>query len=414
MLTAGRSLITRTLAKRVVLVALVASLALIGATRLTHVFSDRAHVNAERRDVVAPFPAIVIDQPPERYADYPAGAPLVRLSAMVPDGAGLARVEREIADLKRGLEVLHEHRASIAAQRAALQKRMSALVEGARANLVEQIAAREAEQRSLAAEMERRERDLLRSAQLAERSIVSDSGLDQIRALARQSEQNHIAAQRRLAAAQTRLRLLAEGHLIDEGGSDVGHTAHRIDELALRLIDLDRDIVRMDLALQTAHETALAERRLFEERNVVTFVSERAGRILSAPPAKGAAVPQGAVVLSSADCGAVFIDIVVSEEQGASFRRGQEAFFRLAGDNREWRGVIEEIAANGAAAELRPSFAPLRSERKTWSLARIAPESAFRDFARGFPDCGIGRSAVVKTSGSAFGQGLWAALRDVF
>lgn len=384
------------------------------ASRAIFVFADTAVVNAERREFIAPMAATVAAVETKPFENFKAGDVLMRLSTLVQERAALVGAEHAVTDAETGLKIRQEQKIALLAERARLTARFNELVAGAREGLEVQLAARESELQSLAADRERRNRDLERSTELASRRVVADTTLDQAQAVARQAQLAYTAAEKRLESIRIRLKLSERGLLVDENGSDVAYTSQRLDEVSLRLVDLDREIALTQNAVERARAKLVSEREIFEARNTVIFKAEKDGRTLPPVLTTGANAAMSSVVLTSVDCRHLFIDMTVAEEDGARFALGQSVTFRLSGASREWKGVVSELSASGSSAAAVPTFVPVRSPRKTWLLARITPEPAFIEEAASVPNCEIGRTAVVKTRNMGSLVTILAAVRDVF
>jgi multidrug resistance efflux pump len=384
------------------------------ASRAIFVFADTAVVNAERREFIAPMAATVAAVETKPFENFKAGDVLMRLSTLVQERAALVGAEHAVTDAETGLKIRQEQKIALLAERARLTARFNELVAGAREGLEVQLAARESELQSLAADRERRNRDLERSTELASRRVVADTTLDQAQAVARQAQLAYTAAEKRLESIRIRLKLSERGLLVDENGSDVAYTSQRLDEVSLRLVDLDREIALTQNAVERARAKLVSEREIFEARNTVTFKAEKDGRTLPPVLTTGANAAMSSVVLTSVDCRHLFIDMTVAEEDGARFALGQSVTFRLSGASREWKGVVRELSASGSSDAAVPTFVPVRSPRKTWLLARITPEPAFIEEAASVPNCEIGRTAVVKTRNMGSLVTILAAIRDVF
>ncbi len=383
------------------------------ASRVFFVFADVAVVNAEKREFIAPQAATVQTSFAKPFSDVADGAPLVRIAALVQDDAALLGAEQAVGVAQDTVAARRIQRAALLSEKGRLDERLVALLEAARASVAEQIAARESELVSLAAERERRGRDLERAVDLAGRRVVSDAVLDQTTVSSRKAQLDYDAAANRLTALKIKFRQIQAGLLVEEGTGDVAYTAQRLDEIALKLIDADRDLKQAELALAGALARRDAERAAFERKHVITFAAERAGRLLPPVVEPGTTVAAGGTVAVTAHCAGLFIDVIVPEEDGARFALGQSVSFRLIGSDKEWTGSVAELSANGNSAALRNTFVAPRTTRRTWLLARIAPEPAFVAKALQETDCAIGRTAVLKTRSTGSLSLVWAALRDV-
>lgn len=400
--------------KRSVLVLAFAAFLILIVSRVLFVFADAAVVNADKREFLAPEAAVVRESFVDPFADVKGGAPIVRIETLVQDASPLVAADQAVSAARDAVDARREQTAALLAERARLEGRLVALLEAARASVAERIAAREAELVGLAEERERRGRDLDRTQDLAGRRVVSEAALDQTAVASRKSRLDHEAAANRLTALRIQQRLIAAGLMVEEGTGDVAYTAQRLDEVALKLIDAEREARQAELALAGALTRREAERASFERRHAITFLADRDARILPPVAPVGRTIPAGGTVAVAADCAGLFMDVVVAEEDGARFALGQAVRFRLVGSEKEWTGTVAELSANGGSAALRPTFVAPRTSRRTWLLARIAPEAAFMREAALERDCAIGRTAVLKTRSSGLLAPFRAAFRDVF
>ncbi len=402
------------LLKRSILGLSFAAFLILVVSRLLFVFADAAVVNADKREFLAPEAAVVKASFVEPFTDVKGGAPIVRIETLVQDSSPLVAADQAVGVARDAVAARRAQTAALLAERTRLEERLVALLEAARASVAERIAAREAELVGLAEERERRGRDLERTQDLAGRRVVSDAALDQTTVASRKARLDHEAATNRLTALRIQQRQIEAGLMVEEATGDVAYTTQRLDEIALKLIEADREAKQAEWALAGALARRDAERAAFDRRNVITFLADRDARILPPVAPAGRTVPAGGTVAVAADCAGLFMDVVVAEEDGARFALGQPVRFRLVGSDREWTGTVAELSANGGSAALRPTFVAPRTTRRTWLLARIAPEPDFMREAAREPDCAIGWTAVLKTRSSDLFAPFRAALRDVF
>jgi multidrug resistance efflux pump len=122
----------------------------------------------------------------------------------------------------------------------------------------------------------------------------------------------------------------------------------RIDEIDLRLTELDRAIALAQAeADATAAELAAEERRMALIRSAVV-TAPQAGVVWKVGAADGERVAPGDPILETVDCNSGFVLAGIPQKRLSSIAVGSEAAFRLAGESTDRAGRVVSLSGDKA------------------------------------------------------------------
>lgn len=344
----------------------------------------------------------------------------------VASGETLLRVEADAADRSR-VEELRADAQSRAAELDAKDRQyreLSALRDGFAARerayhaalagwLDARIAEIAAERDTALATRDETGRRIARSRDLAGQGALAQANLDHDEAELARAEAAVAAAEARLAAARRERAALDEGVQMQ---GEASYSRSRIDEVTLRLTDLEADRERL-----AGEQVAIAARLASAEQDSArqeTFAPTAAARgvVWRASGAPGAAVLAGDEILQLLDCERRFIEVAVPERHFDAIRPGSSAWVQLRGSPDHFEARVAAVRGSGGkfsnpqlAAE-----APDIAEGQLRVLVALDPPAPAPILAGG-PDpvsaafCDVGRTAEVR-----FDRGFATGATQVF
>jgi multidrug resistance efflux pump len=256
----------------------------------------------------------------------------------------------------------------------------------------------------------RARREVERKARLAAAGFAAAADLDRARVeqdiAAREAE----AQERRIAALRAQAAGLRQGVLVDAGHSGAAYAAQRLDEVALRLVEIGRSIAATRaesgaLAVQLAEEERRSDR--LRRAELPAPASGTLWRVLAQP---GERLAPGDPVAEVVDCSAAFLLAALPQNQVARVRLGGAARVRLGGETLERRGAVQAILGEALAGQDHNLAALPSRPVGAVALVRIALEPAT---AGGGEACAVGRTARLllpdAAGGGLYRRGLAAA-----
>lgn len=273
------------------------------------------------------------------------------------------RLRAELAATTSRLTDLEALAADIARRAAAHREAVSAHLS---------LQAREANMARNAAEAraQRASREAGRSTELARAGVAATSQLDRTDAERAVARAQGDAAATRIQLLQQQAEAAARGVFTENGHIGTGYAEQRLDELALRRMELSRlaDVLRATLAA--------AERRVVEETARLALLSTATvtvpeGLALWRTRAlPGQRVAADETIAEVVDCRAPFLLAAIPQSQMSGLQPGTPVRLRLAGSRQEWRGQLTGFLPDSTSAD---SMAALPSRpREPSILAQVA------------------------------------------
>lgn len=287
-----------------------------------------------------------------------------RAGEVMVAGLAFARIENARADRGRLVDWRTE-RDRARDEAAALAGQMAALE-----RLAAEIRARGQDHRDFSAEhldaqlreiAELREAALARAqrtAQDAARAVELARAGHGTQAGRERAEAEREAARRETAALTTRMALLerqavaaGQGIFTELGHIGAGYAEQRLDEIALRRAELARLESFQQAALRRAEQRLQEEEAQYaweREATLVPPASQTVWRLRAQP---GQRVAPGEVLAELVDCRNIFLLAAVPQSALPSLPRGTSARLRLAGEQREWPGMVVGRLGEGVVRE---------------------------------------------------------------
>lgn len=359
--------------------------------------SHSAVVNAPVVAVHSPFEGRLVSRPHQPGEAISPGDTILSLVASRGSRTEIARLDAEVARLRREKQTLVSEMESLQALDRNLQLRQAAIVAFAERAL-------ELRHRALAAELDakRVEAGLAHGArarfeELSKRGALASATLERARADADRADLLVDQLTAELARVDHDLGAVRAGMLPAVGSEDGSYAQQRRDEISIRIADLStrRDVIDGRIHSARSEVAALRAEQTRLERFEPT--SERGAIVWSAGPAAGASVAVGDELISLLDCSRRFLEVVVSESALGAISAGDKAWVRQTGAAEPFLAVVHRIRGGGAEIEAgRLAARPVRLTGDSISVMLQLPDVDIEDPAMKIGYCDVGRSAEVR------------------
>lgn len=256
-------------------------------------------------------------------------------------------------------------------------------------------------------------RKLKRAEQLFSEGIISRNNLEVYQS------QNEVAIREAEAQLSALTAIQAEAEAARKGLSaqmtenDVAYSRQRIDEINLRLADLDRA-----LSIYTAQATSSAELEESAKERIdllrsTDLVAPISGTIWKLGTSEGERVGVGDMIAEFVDCNRSFLLVSIPQDRVPDIAIGSTAQFRLSGEAQNRTGKVTSIDGDGELTDHRKmAVLPGASNGKTGSaLVRISLSSGTSNVNGN--ECIVGRTArvLLPTNSSSFLSRNFRSLR---
>ncbi len=372
--------------RRLLLLAMLLSLALILVPRLFKRYPVQAIVNAPAVELRAPVESVVVASLTSsgRFEEQPADVVVLRL-----------RLADELAALEQ--------------QDKLLQRRLSSFLAEEKKRLEQELAAREGELRRAELDQASGTRELQRQQSLVSAGFISANQLDNATLRQESAGAARDIARAHVQRARSNLEALTRQGFIGEraGGSDVTYTQQKLDEVRLRIAELRSWASRLGAAQAAG---ALAD----------TTALRTPGRGLLMGPyvTEGAFLGAGDLAAHYVLCERAFVDLAVPVMDLHDYRQGGSLSFRVAGEWQFYQGQVQQIFPMHASAQKMPlAVQPDQNEQALARMARVwvRPDDAFMQRMRQESNCMMGQKLHAQLPGQAGGVPRWLSfLADVF
>ncbi len=234
--------------------------------------------------------------------------------------------------------------------------------------------------------------DLERGKQLFDLGIVSRAALDKLDADAAVAQAELRGEESALAATRSEGAAVRHGMMIEAGNNnDVAYSEQRIDEIDLRLADLERERLNAEAAAVAAQGSYTQALEHNQAMGSAALVAPASGMLWKWFAVDGERVGVGDKVAELVDCQSAFLLAALPQDRVPAIAIGSSARYRLSGESVEHLARVASINAelptlegNKLAAE------PIKVDDRPAVLVRLDLDP--KDEAKG---CLVGRTASV-------------------
>lgn len=367
--------------RRFLLFALVLALGLIVVPRLFHRFPVQALVNA---------PAVELRSPVESLV----------LKAVASDGRFLEQPQEVVLLQPR----LNDQLRALRAQESQLSRRLASFVAEERKRLLQEVAAREGELQRAELDLAQEARELQRQQHLVAAGFISAAQADTAGLRQQSAQVQREIAQAHVRRARNNLDALVSQGFMGEraGGVDVSYTQQKLDEVRLRIAELQAWSQRLG---GIDGDPAQASIR-----------TPGPGLLMGAYVTEGAFVAPGDLLGHYVLCDKAFVDLAVPVSDLQDYRLSGALSFRVAGEWQFYQGQILQVFALAQSAPQRalavqPHAAELAGMARVW----VRPDAPFLERMRRESNCMMGQKLHAQLPSRSRWLPAWTSfLADVF
>lgn len=357
--------------------------------------STSAVVNAPLITIRSPIDGQIAVASPGLAEAVPIGARMAEVTTHLPDRRLLAELTARAREIDALLTAVDAKVARLTAVRSDLQARdgqlraqMSAWLAARRQEIGATLAGARAARDETAARVDRSQM-LARTGTVTAAALRHDEAeLESARALVAMLE-----AQLQTAALEA--EALDEGVLVQSGAQGAGYPRQRLDDVALRLADVEGERAQLEAEQVGIAARIRAARQELHMREVFAPVAAANGVVWRASGAPGAGVLAGDEILQVLDCEHRFVEVSVPERHFDAIRLGARAYVELRGSAGRLEGTVSAVRGAGSKFEhpLLAAETPHVGEGQLRVLVVLDGGVPEGDADRHF--CDVGRTAEV-------------------
>jgi multidrug resistance efflux pump len=349
--------------------------------------SRQAVTNAPLSVVRTPIAGIVTTLRIEEGQTVSKGEPIALVTNDYWDPTAVLDIDNRLTDARRQFSEAHREAATIRAQQSVLLSQNDRW----QTSMMAQIAMRRA-QAADGVEAARARLDtavgaLARYGNLSKLGFVNLQRLDEVKLAAVTSAKDLQGARLTLGTLQLEAEALSEGVML--GAENRPPTAQRLDEIAVRLAQLDaREPAGAALVGELTEQKHERERQ--RERETHIELRAPAGglvwRVFNAP---GDRVASNSTLINMIDCSHTEVTAIFSQRDVDALRRGRRATVSVAGFPNALHGTIEDVNGYYDSDTHAAEAVTMRSIDKGSVLAHVRLDDHL-------PQCLVGVSATVR------------------
>ena len=248
-----------------------------------------------------------------------------------------------------------------------------------------------------------KERD--RRASLRKLGLTPEAEFDKAAAEALAAASELQAARARIAATRVQREGAKANIFVEMGSQGASYAQQRMDEVALRLADIQH------LAGAREAERLAAQGRLAAEESRVALLqrfdvrSPGAGIVWRVVTSAGEQAQANTPLIEVVECSATFLLVAAPQERAARMSIGDPVSYRMAGTSEEHGGRVAAILGSHSAEGERFSARPA-TPRGPSAMVRVTPDET----AKATSACDVGRNARVVFEQPA--KGPLASIRE--
>ena len=362
--------------------------------------STDAIVSAPRLAVRSPIDGVIATAAPALGSVVHRGDVLVRVHDPRVSRLPLADLRSRAAHLRAELAAAAQRRGGLLALQADLKQRADLHTRLLGARLDAEIAGADAALMAAVARQEQSRRDVGRSRALTAGGDVAPADLERTQtnfAAALQTGAMQDAQRRSLQAQRD---ATAVGIYAEPGANDASYAAQRLDEITLRLGDLDQSVAILTAELAQSDALTAATVADLAQRGEAEIVASADAMVWRTGARDGDFVAAGEPVADLVVCDQAVVVAAVRQRDLATIPIGAIATVRLSGETQDRQGrVLSTLAEGAVAGDARLAALPA-TEKVPGAVVLVGLEPAAAPAASDHPEsaataCPVGRTARV-------------------
>ncbi len=343
--------------------------------------------------------------PPAVGYQVSEGAPLVRVVNPRQDQSFLGELETEQASLTQRIDALDRQKAVLEDTAAELNRRIETYRRSVKDNLRYRIAEARSELAAIDASLQNARKKHERNSVLVSKNLVARAEADAAGFEFDRLKAESLAAESRIEELNTRVVALDAGVFLSEGQNDVPYSQQRLDEITIRLSDIEARRSEYAMRINKVTRQIRDERvRLSATRDVVHEAPVE-GIVWKRFVKPGNDVVIGTELAEIVDCRSVFLDATFDENRFPDIQVGERAKVRFVGEKTEFEATVRAIRGSGAVTDdrLLAARTETRGPKEFQAILEFDP-TALGAAAENF--CLIGRAAEIAFPNKFATEGL--------
>lgn len=353
-----------------------------------------AVVNAEITVVSSMTEGTVRGGPPAVGTQVGKGSPVAEIYNNRQDQSFKGELRTEIFSLKERIGALNRQEVALRGIADELASRVRTYSDFTRKHIVKRLAEAEAEREAIAAERQHAKRELKRQETLLSKDATPKAKFEEAEFKLKQLEARFSERTAVIERLTVRRQSVEQATFLSEGQNDVPYSQQRLDEIRLRLFDLEARRSEYSIRVREIEHQLMTEVARLAATRLTRLNSPVDGIVWKRFVKPDNEVVIGTELVEIIDCKSAFLDVSLDEESFARIRIGDEAEVRLVGADTAFTARVRAVRGAGAVTQDRLLAArpQTRGPRESQAILSFDPQQhggSIENF------CLIGRSAEV-------------------
>lgn len=233
--------------------------------------------------------------------------------------------------------------------------------------------------------------EFARAQELFKRGFATKAKLDETLATKTSARADIVRGKATVRKLRMELETARQGVVIGEGYGDAPYSFQRIDELRMRLMDLQSERAAAQSSERELSARMTAEDLRIEQLTRSIVQSSTRGVLWNVRVGEGAWVSRGEALADFADCSQPYVEASLPDRGFLSIRPGDGVAVRLSGSSNDVEGVVRSVRGSGPANA--GSFKTSGVERQATGMMTVVVAVTADVFGAG--ECQLGRTAKV-------------------
>lgn len=265
-----------------------------------------------------------------------------------PDEIRLILLQREEADIGAEIERLERQLSTVATALDAFVKQSDTYEKGRIRQLEARLAEARANVDAAGARVRESTSAFRRATELSDRGVQTAAGLDRARSTFEVNTQELESARFRINYLQIELEAAKAGTFLGDSYNDAPYSQQRIRELELRVGEINADLNERRRRIKVVQSQIAGERVRQGKLREARLTSPADSVLWEVMAGSGEYVRKGQDLLKLIDCSTLMVTASVGERVYNNLKVGDQARFRLLGDDKVYDGTIVRLAGPGA------------------------------------------------------------------
>lgn len=320
------------------------------------------------------------------------------------DDQRLVDLREHLTQARARLEATTSMQVSLEAMRAELNERSKAYLKASAARLDGSLTEARYTLAALISRRDEAKKIFDRRSLLAQGGAGSAVDLEKAQSEFESLSSEAEAQRGRLDSLNAQIAAIDHGVVSEPGSNDVAYSRQRADEITIRLADLDHERALAAADIEETSARLTSEQARIDKLQNASMVAPSSGVVWKLGASNGERVGAGETIAQIVDCASAFIIARVPQNRVPDIVVGDEAEFRLSGDNTKHQGRVLTVTGEATGGDRNLAAVPFEEKGPT-ATVRIAMDPVAGE-------CPVGRTARVLLPSN--GPGLLSRLLGRF